>query len=136
MLQSKTPRSEETKLFIIDWELSQFGHLSYDIGQMLADLYERKHFHNTEAAIWVIDTFIKGYGRVSKETAFRIAVHTGVHMIAWVIRGPPLHMRPAWATRELIDGIVRLGMTMILRGWEKDQHYLERTFIGGLFRSE
>ncbi|KAK7757531.1 hypothetical protein SLS62_000546 [Diatrype stigma] len=55
-------REEKTKLFIVDWEFAQYGHRAYDIGQMIGDMYERKHFKGVEGAIWAIDGFIDGYG--------------------------------------------------------------------------
>lgn len=125
---------EETRLYIVDWEFAQFGHRAYDIGQMIGDLYERKHFKEVDGAIWAIDAFIKGYGGLSDEMAFRIAIHAGVHLITWVVRGPPLHMRPAWATRERTIGIVALGMTFVLKAWEKDRAWFECSILAGLFR--
>ena len=123
-----------TSLFIVDWEFSQFGHRSYDIGQMIGDFYERKYFKDIDAAIWAIEAFIEGYGPMSDEMAFRTIIHTGVQLITWVIRGPPLRMRPAWATRERAVGVVRLGMMFVLKGWEKDRVWFEGSVLARLFR--
>lgn len=101
---------------------------------MIGDLYERKHFKDVDGAIWAIDAFIEGYGAVSEEMAFRIAIHTGVQLITWVTRGPPLQMRPDWATRERAVGVVRLGMTFVVKGWEKDREWFERSVLAGLFK--
>ncbi|KAH6681391.1 kinase-like domain-containing protein [Halenospora varia] len=79
----------DTRLFVVDWEFAQFGHRSYDIGQMIGDLYERKHFKNVDGALWAIDAFIDAYGALSEEMAFRTAIHTGVQLITWMTRGPP-----------------------------------------------
>ena len=38
------------RLVIIDWENVQYGHRAIDIGGMLADLYERKHFRGVAAS--------------------------------------------------------------------------------------
>ncbi|KAH9993652.1 kinase-like domain-containing protein [Xylariaceae sp. FL0662B] len=124
---------EETKLYIIDWEFTQFGHRAYDIGQMIGDLYELKHFKDIEAALWAIDAFVQSYGTMDEEMAFRVSIHTGVQLITWVTRGPPLHMRPAWATRERVAAIVKLGMTFILKGWEKDRDWFQSSVLAGLF---
>jgi len=113
--------------------MAQFGHRAYDVGQMIGDLYERKHFMEVDRAIWAIDAFIEGYGALSEEMAFRIAIHTGVQLITWMIRGRPLHMRPVWATRERAVGVVKLGMTFILKGWEKDREWFDRSVLAGLF---
>lgn len=127
---------EATELYIVDWEFAQFGHRAYDIGQMIGDLYERKHFRGVEGAVWAIEGFIAGYGAISEEMAFRTAIHAGVQMITWVTRGPPLHMRPAWASRERAAAIVRLGMNFVLKGWEKDKEWFESSVIRGLFGRE
>jgi thiamine kinase-like enzyme len=124
------------KLVIVDWEFAQFGHRSYDIGQMIGDFYERKHFRGVRASLWAIDAFIEGYGSVSEDMAYRIAIHTGVQLITWVNRGPPLHMRPAWATRERVIDMLKLGMTFILKGWDKDRTWFESGVLAGLFRAE
>jgi hypothetical protein len=126
---------DETQLFIVDWEFAQFGHRAYDIGQMIGDLYDRKHFKNVDGAVWAIDGFIEGYGILREDMAFRVAIHTGIQLITWVTRGPPLHMRPAWATRKLIVGVVELGMTFVLKGWGRDRKWFEGSVLAGLFRS-
>jgi hypothetical protein len=100
---------------------------------MIGDLYERKHFMEVNAAIWILEAFIEGYGALSEEMAFRTAIHTGVQLITWVTRGPPLHMRPAWATRERAVGIVNLGITFILKAWGKDREWFESSVLVGLF---
>ncbi|XXG95853.1 hypothetical protein Hte_002124 [Hypoxylon texense] len=66
LISETQPPTQEPKLFAVDWEFVQFGHRAYDIGQMIGDLYERKHFNDAEAALWIIDAFIKGYGTVMK----------------------------------------------------------------------
>ena len=101
---------------------------------MIGDLYERKHFKDIEGAVWAVKAFIKGYGTVSKEMAFRIAIHTGVHLITWVTRGPPLHMRPSWATKGKAVAIVELGMTFILEGWKRNGEYFKNSVMADLFR--
>ncbi|KAI1074466.1 kinase-like domain-containing protein [Whalleya microplaca] len=124
---------KETKLYIVDWEFTQFGCRAYDIGQMIGDLYERKHFRDTEGALWAIYAFIEGYGPLSEEMAFRVAIHTGVQLITWVTRGSPLHMRPAWATLERATALLRLGTTFILKGWEKDKEWFKSSVLTNLF---
>ncbi|KAI1396923.1 kinase-like domain-containing protein [Hypoxylon fuscum] len=125
--------TEEPKLFVVDWEFVQFGHRSYDIGQMIGDLCERKHFNDVDAALWVIDAFIEGYGTMTEDMAFRTAIHTGVQLITWVVRGPPLSMRPAQAM-ERAAGAMQLGMDMVLKGSRKDKEWLKTSVLAGLFR--
>ncbi|KAJ3128125.1 hypothetical protein HK100_009360 [Physocladia obscura] len=124
----------ETGLFIVDWEFAQFGHKAYDIGQMIGDLYERKHFLGVDGALWAIDSFIEGYGPLGEEMAFRVAIHTGVQLITWVTRGPPLHMRQAWATRERVVSLLNIGLIFILKGWGKDKEWFKSSVLAGLFR--
>lgn len=102
---------------------------------MIGDLYERQHFNDAEAALWIIDAFIKGYGTVSEDMAFRIAIHAGVQLITWVVRGPPLHMRPAAAVQRA-TGAMKLGMKMVLRAGAKDKKWFETSILAGLFRND
>ncbi|TAQ90625.1 hypothetical protein B7494_g1036 [Chlorociboria aeruginascens] len=70
-----------TPIYIIDWELSTFGHVAFDLGQMFADLYELVHFKDIAAGTWIIEGFMDGYGEMEEETAFRVAIHAGMHLI-------------------------------------------------------
>jgi hypothetical protein len=114
--------------------MAQFNHRSIDIGQVIGDLYERFHFLHIKSTISAIDGFIEGYRPVSENMAFRIAIHTGVQMITWMIRGPPLHMRPAWATLDRATAVVELGMNFVLKGWERDREWFEGSVLKCLFR--
>jgi hypothetical protein len=53
---------------------------------MIGNLYERKHFMNIESSLWLIEAFVEGYGALTDEMAFRIAIHAGIHLICWYIR--------------------------------------------------
>ncbi len=99
---------------------------------MIGDLYERKHFLDTKGAVWAIEGFIQGFGPVSEEMAFRTAIHAGVQLICWCKRGPP-NRRHAWAPPEKIAGVVKLGMELVVKGWEKDREWLGGSMLGGLF---
>ncbi|KAI0123196.1 kinase-like domain-containing protein [Xylariales sp. AK1849] len=134
LLSHNEHTEEKTELFIVDWEFAQFGDRAYDIGQMIGDLYERKHFMEVESAVWAIKGFIEGYGALSDEMSFRIAIHTGVQLVTWVIRGPPLHMRAA--TRERVEAVVRLGQTFILKGWKKDRMWFRNSVLASLFKDD
>jgi hypothetical protein len=50
---------------------------------MFAELFELKHFKDIDAGVWLIEAFMKGYGRINEEMAFRVAIHVGVHLICW-----------------------------------------------------
>jgi hypothetical protein len=40
-------------MYTIDWELSHApGLISFDLGQIIGDLFEMKHFHGLEAGFW------------------------------------------------------------------------------------
>jgi hypothetical protein len=94
---------------------------------MIGELYERKYFKDTEAALSIIEGFIDGYGPMSNEMAFRTAIHAGVHLICWCNRGRPKD------TQERMEGVVRIGMNFVLKGWEEDKKWFEGSVMRGLF---
>lgn len=125
-------QSEEVNLFIIDWELAQFGRKEYDLGQMIGDLYERKHFMNADSALWIIQAFVDGYGALSEDSAFRIAIHAGVHLICWYIRrNPAVPFTEPW---ELIQDAIRIGTDFLVKGWKRDRTWFEKSELACLFR--
>lgn len=95
---------------------------------MIGDLYERKYLKNAQAALWIIEGFIDGYGSLSEDMAFRTAIHAGQHLICWCNRGRPTD------TQERMEGIVRIGMNFVLKGWEKDRQWFEETVLAALFK--
>ncbi|KAM0523079.1 hypothetical protein ACHAPE_001571 [Trichoderma viride] len=119
------------KLFIIDWENAQFGHRAVDIGGMLADLYERKHFRNIDGSIPIIEGFIQGYGPISEELAFSAAIHAGVHLICWYYRRNRNDPLPFPLPKVL--AALTLGRDFILRGWAKDKKWFEGSVLAPLF---
>jgi hypothetical protein len=118
-------------LYIIDWELAQFGKSEYDVGQMIGDLYERKHFLDVDSALWVIQGFVAGYGPLSDAMAFRVAIHAGVHLICWYIRRNPT--APFLEDPALIKGAIRTGTDFIVKAWEKDHAWFESSPLACLF---
>lgn len=129
-LDTRQPNSH-IKLFIIDWEFTQFGHRAYDLGQMIGDLYERKHFNDVESALWTLRGFVDGYGQLSDEMAFRTAIHAGVHLIGWYNRRSP--NSPLKGTQDQISHAITLGIDFVVRGWEKDKNWLEQSVLAPLF---
>ncbi len=129
-LEAQQPEAAN-KLVVIDWEYAQFGHRSHDLGQMIGDFYERKHFNDIDAAIWAIQGFVAGYGGLSDDMAFRTAIHTGVHLLHWYNRRAPT--RPLTGTPDQIMGAVTLGKDFIVKGWEKDRHWFENSVLASLF---
>ncbi len=119
-------------LFVVDWEFAQFGHRAYDIGHMISDLYERKHFANSEAAIWVLEGFVGGYGELGDDMAFRAAIHAGVQLICWYIRRLPDSPFPC--TREHVADAIRFGTELVVKGWERDKAWFESSALACLFK--
>lgn len=124
----------ETNLFIIDWELAQFGRTEYDLGQMIGDLYERKHFtKNADSALWIIQGFVDGYGALSEDSAFRIAIHAGVHLICWSIRRNPVaSSTEPWGQ---IQDAIRIGTDFVVKAWGRDRTWFEQSELACLFFS-
>lgn len=125
------PGQEPNRLFVIDWELAQFGHRAIDVGGMLADLYERKHFKDSDAVIPAMEGFADGYGQISDEMAFRIAIHAGIHLICWHIRRNP--NVPFSDPMEKVLSALALGRDFVLKGWEKDRMWFEKSVLAPLF---
>lgn len=121
--------TQQHTLFIIDWELSQLGTRALDLGQMLAELYEAKHFKGKDAGIWIIEGLIEGYAPLlNEEIAFRAAVHMGVHLVCW-------SSVPGWGEQSQIDDVVRIGRDFVVKGWERDRAWFERDEVmRSLFR--
>lgn len=120
-----------TELQVIDFEFAQLGHPSHDLGQMIGDLIERNHFHDLEAALWILKGFLEGYGDMSEELTFRTAIHAGIHLICFYTRRPPTG--PVKGTKEQIEGAMRMGLEFILKGWEKDRGWFEESVLKALF---
>ncbi|KAB5558289.1 kinase-like domain-containing protein [Coniochaeta sp. 2T2.1] len=132
---SKRKHQEEgevEKLYIIDWELAQFGHRAYDLGHMIGDLYEQKHFNNTESAMPSIRGFVEGYGGLSEELAFRTAIHAGTHLIGGYNRRPKTGKLAA--PEEKIVGMLEVAKDFVVKGWEKDRRWFESSPLAPLFR--
>ncbi|KAF2718264.1 hypothetical protein K431DRAFT_322527 [Polychaeton citri CBS 116435] len=128
-LQAKT--LGEAKSFVVDWEFVQFGHRAYDVGQMIGCLYERKHFKNANGAIAAIEKFVRGYGQVSDDFAFRSAIHTGIHLIGWYTRRPANAPLPFALTE--VEEIIRLGRDFILKAWVRDKKWFAQTLLASFF---
>jgi hypothetical protein len=98
---------------------------------MLGDLYERKHFTGADSAIHIIQGFVAGYGLLTEDEAFRIAIHAGQHLICWYIRRDP--NAPFTQPIEKIEGAIRFGTEFIVHGWEKDREWFEGSDLSCLF---
>lgn len=110
------------EMFIIDWELSHLSSIAFDIGQMLAELYELKLFKDIDAGTWLMESFMLGYGKIDDELAFDIAIHMGVHLIVWGSRVE------GWGTKEQIERVVEVGRNWVVAGWARDKKALDFVF--------
>ncbi|KAI1469029.1 kinase-like domain-containing protein [Daldinia caldariorum] len=127
-----TQNSGDAKLFIVDWEFVQFGHRAYDIGQMVGDMYERKHFFKTDGVLPAIEGFIHGYGGLDDELAFRTAIHAGVQLICWYTRRAPT--APLQFPIEKVTDAMRIGRDWIVKGWQMDRDYFRNSPLAPLFK--
>ncbi|KAH1419427.1 hypothetical protein KXX32_008763 [Aspergillus fumigatus] len=110
-------QQNDIPLLVTDWELCHCGSRALDLGQMVAELYQLKHFLNIDAGVWLIEGLLDGYGPVDEDMAFRIAIHIGVHFICW---GSTI---PGWGTNDQVEGVVKLGRDLVVKGWQKDRDW-------------
>lgn len=130
---STTPSAEKpNQLFIIDWEMVQFGHRSYDLGQLIGDLYERKLFRGRDVVTPVIEAVIGGYGAVGRDMAFRTAIYVGVHLITWYQRRPKKGPAAEISRETVLEGLA-VGRDFIIKGWENDAQFFMETCLAPLF---
>ncbi|KAI0163698.1 kinase-like domain-containing protein [Pestalotiopsis sp. NC0098] len=132
ILLSNPPWNEPPQLGIIDWEFAQFGHRSYDLGQIVGDLYEKAVFLNADTKS-VMEAIINGYGKLSDDMAFRTAIYVGVHLIGWYHRRP--RSAPPIAQEVIVAGLT-IGRDFIYKGWEKDKKFFEGTALTSLFTTK
>ncbi|KAM0263209.1 hypothetical protein ACHAQJ_001364 [Trichoderma viride] len=104
---------------IIDWEMAQVGVRAEDLGQFIAELWQLKLYKDIDAALWIIEGFVKGYGKVDSDFAFRVLIHVGAHLICFG------STTPGWGTPEEGQNIAKAGRDVILKAWEKDAKAFE-----------
>ncbi|KAG0648904.1 Psilocybin biosynthesis kinase [Hyphodiscus hymeniophilus] len=121
------PPTEPLTVFVIDWEMAQLSSIAFDLGQMFAELFELKHFKDVDAGVWLIESFVEGYGKIDEELAFKTAIHAGAHLICWGSRVA------GWGTREQVETVVEIGRDWVVRGWERDAVYFQGTASKHLF---
>jgi hypothetical protein len=114
------------KIYVIDWELSHITSTAFDLGQMIGDLFETRHYKDIEATEWLIEAFMDGYGPVNDDIAFKTAVQVGAHLICWgsmTAKGSP----------EQTEQGLRIGCDFVVRGWKKDKAFFNETVLKCLF---
>ncbi|KAK1836887.1 putative carboxypeptidase [Podospora conica] len=134
VLLLESPSSVSNKLAIIDWEMAQYGHRAYDLGQFIGDLLEIAYLDtpNSISSLCAIQGFIRGYGGLSDELAFRTAIHAGVHFVYWHVRRPPSDMM--LGTPDRIQTSMKCyGRDFIVHGWLKNRAWFKGTALGSLF---
>ncbi|KAK5654673.1 hypothetical protein OQA88_6996 [Cercophora sp. LCS_1] len=112
------------ELAVIDWELVQFGHRSYDLGQLVGDLYERQWLdhHQQDDTRLMIARIGSGYGRMSEDMVYRTATHAGVHLIhAFNRRRADVE---ALGPEKALQ-IMTYGRELVIRGYTRDKPWLE-----------
>ncbi|KAI1465003.1 kinase-like domain-containing protein [Daldinia caldariorum] len=129
ILLPKAPiqKGVDVPIFVIDWEMSQIGKPSLDVGQMIAELYELKIYKGKAAGLFMTQGFIEGYGPVSEDFAFRTAIQVGAHLISFgmSVQG--------WGSVEQVEECGRFGRDIITHAWEKDRRWFEESDLACLF---
>ncbi|CZR57274.1 uncharacterized protein PAC_07163 [Phialocephala subalpina] len=116
------------RIFIIDWELSQLSHPAFDLGQMIAELYELKHFKDIDAGLWLIKSFIEGYGDMDEEMKWKTIIHAGTHLVCWGSRVQ------GWGSKEQVEDVVRVGRDWILGAVKRERAVFEGMVLENFFK--
>ncbi|KAJ5617722.1 kinase-like domain-containing protein [Penicillium hordei] len=112
-------------LCVIDWELSRIGSIASDVGQMLSGIYLLTVFNSFQAGPKMISSFMHGYGPVTDELAFRIALDVGTQLVLW-----PCQQADNYDD-HLIEMCVDMGHKIILHAEKQAKPW----FRGGVFDS-
>ncbi|KAM0810543.1 putative Kinase-like domain-containing protein [Seiridium cardinale] len=116
---------------VVDWEFAQLAPRAYDLGQMIGDLIELYQKTNLDVFLHTLDSFVEGYGAISREMAFRVLIHAGAHLIGWFVRGSGKVRKDGDVHR-----IVKLGRDMICYGIRKDDRWFRDNHLGAIFDQE
>ncbi|KAK2042298.1 phosphotransferase enzyme family protein [Colletotrichum somersetense] len=119
LLKGRPWDNEHNRILVVDWEMCMLGVTPLDLGQMIAELYELKLYKDMEGALWLIQGFMKGYGAVDDEFAFRTLLHVGVHLIGF---GTTVK---DWGTEEQIETVASEGRDLVMNAWEKNRPFFE-----------
>ncbi|KAK1971134.1 phosphotransferase enzyme family protein [Colletotrichum sublineola] len=119
LLKDQPWKNEHSRILVVDWEMCMLGLKPLDLGQMIAELYELKLYKDMEAGLWLIQGFMKGYGAVDDEFAFRTLLHVGVHLINF---GTTVK---DWGTEEQTKSVASEGRDLVMNAWEKNRAFFE-----------
>ncbi|KAI9164119.1 Adenylate-forming reductase [Paramyrothecium foliicola] len=115
VLLSDTPMEagKETQILAVDWENAQLGVQSGDHGEMLGEIYALWFYQRKDAGLWLFRGYVEGLRVQTESLAWRIALQTGVHLLAFgtLASEPP----------EKVQNLARLGGT--LHNGSKMTHY-------------
>ncbi len=114
-------------VFVVDWETAQVGVIGFDLGQMIAELYELWLYKSIDAGIWIIQGLVDAYGITSEDLAFRTAIQVGTHLISFgtTVKG--------WGTPEQVEDVARTGRDLIVNSWERKRAWFEEGNLACLF---
>lgn len=121
----------DVPIFVVDWEIAQFGLPSFDLGQMIAELYALWLYRSNEAALILMESFIDTYiqnSGLGEDFAFRAALQVGAHLVC-ITTG-----FPGWGTHEQLEAVVREGRDILIYAWRRDRAWFEGAKLQGLFR--
>ncbi|KAF1970634.1 hypothetical protein BU23DRAFT_600769 [Bimuria novae-zelandiae CBS 107.79] len=134
-----TSPSPSRPIYVIDFEATHLSSLATDLAQFIGDLLERYHIHPSStvqaSTTELIRGFVAGYGEMSEELRWKIAIYVGVHVVNWWSRGPPGRWDVDAATRERGVELVRKGVGWVRGGWEKDRGAFADGPLGVLFEN-
>lgn len=105
----------------------QLSLTSLDLGQMVAELYQLKLYKSMDAGLWLIQSFVRGYGAVSDEFAFRVLLHAGVHLVGF---GTAV---PGWGASEQVEQVAAAGRDILLNSWSQDREWFRVHPLGCVF---
>lgn len=108
---------------VVDWEMARRGPVWCDLAQMCAELYLPYHFYGVAAAVDLLDAFLRAYGPLDADTARRLVVHFGVHLVVW-----PCRVVPSWGGGDpaVLDDCIRVGAEFVEHGWRRDWHWVRQ----------
>ena|ERR1700753_176056 len=125
-----------SKLFILDFEVSQLGSRSQDLAQCLAELYMVHHFFGATAPLQVMHGFVDSYfasqrkaGKLSKgdtALALQIAMHFGIHIVV-------IPWRYGWPKGDKLVECIRFGNDCLVHGYEGQADWFKDGPLAFLF---
>ncbi|KAK2002185.1 phosphotransferase enzyme family protein [Colletotrichum falcatum] len=119
LLKDRPWENEHNHILVIDWEMCMLGVTPLDLGQMIAELYELKLYKGMDGGLWLIRGFVKGYGAIDDEFAFRTLLHVGVHLISF---GTTVK---DWGTQEQVKSVASEGRDLVMNAWERNRAFFE-----------